>query len=485
MKDLFQRNSQRTTKIIICTVIFVVVLSFAVILYIFCSSLCTESHKKSKLLEKVKKNPSAVLSLAVLSFIANIYIIFLAGTALGFWRHRGEDELRHIFHDFDEKRNLGPLIFVLIIDLICLVVWGLVVFKSVCTYFKIKPLHVLIDTLNWLCCRTLMCTCPCNLCRSTIDHDDYIPILSLTVLCPIFCIIAHSPYIAIAYLDDGSHASSIFIYYSILGYVLFGLLWLFFHWYENFEKGLNKFELNLHVSDLRTITVAILILVIFTFLGLIATISCYFVLIPINKSISDAPNRIFSIYESGGFIIGSFIVYKIFEFFYVKKKKDITIEHTHKLLQERLPHPLQQQFHKLQQQYNQLQLELQLTPGPQNSEPQNQLKTLQKQCYEHRLQNLHQIEQQLSQSEQEQRQPHHHQQQGQQLQQLQGQPQVDDNQTQQQTLRDLQQQLHGIQQNLYQILFPSDNNSSEPNHAANGDQRNENEIEASEYHDCE
>lgn len=60
-------------------------------------------------MEKVEKNWPAVLSLTILSFITNIYIIFLAGTALGFWCHCGKDELRKLFHAFDTKRNEGPL----------------------------------------------------------------------------------------------------------------------------------------------------------------------------------------------------------------------------------------------------------------------------------------------------------------------------------------------------------------------------------------
>ena len=63
-------------------------------------------------------------------------------------------------------------------------------------------------------------------------------ILSSTVFCPLFCIAAHSPYIAIAYLNDGSHASSMFIYYTVLGYIFFGLVWLFFHWCENYEDNI-------------------------------------------------------------------------------------------------------------------------------------------------------------------------------------------------------------------------------------------------------
>ena len=121
------------------------------------------------------------------------------------------------------------------------------------------------------------------------------------------------------------------------------LLWLFFHWCDNFksDKQLSNC-LPKVIQYYHTITLVFLFLTIFVFLGLVVTITCYFVFIPINKSISDAPNRVVSIYQSGGFIVGSIIVYKILEFFYIKKKKEITIEDIHKILQDRLPCPVQQ-----------------------------------------------------------------------------------------------------------------------------------------------
>ena len=68
--------------------------------------------------------------------------------------------------------------------------------------------------------------------------------------------------------------------------------------------------------------------VVFLF-GLVITVTCYFVLIPINKAISDAPNRIVSIYQSGGFLIGSFIVYKVLRHFYTKSEKKVTLKDIH------------------------------------------------------------------------------------------------------------------------------------------------------------
>ena len=57
-------------------------------------------------------------------------------------------------------------------------------------------------------------------------------------------------------------------------------------------------------------------------LGLVVTTACYFVLIPINRAVTDTPSRMLSIYQSGGFLIGSFIVYKVIRYFYSKKHEE-------------------------------------------------------------------------------------------------------------------------------------------------------------------
>lgn len=131
----------------------------------------------------------------------------------------------------------------------------------------------------------------------------------------------------------------------ILGYTLFGVLWIFFHWCKNFLKSVkiyflgakcwDKLNLDVDVFSLRCISVSCLILVMILVLGLIVVISCYFVFIPINKAISDTPRRIISIYESGGFVLGSVIVYKILYHFY--RNKTDNIENIYNLLQKRLP----------------------------------------------------------------------------------------------------------------------------------------------------
>ena len=61
----------------------------------------------------------------------------------------------------------------------------------------------------------------------------------------------------------------------------------------------------------RIIFIVIAAVLLFT-LAVVVILTCYFVIIPINRSISDAPNRLVGIYESAIVLIGAYIAYKAF-----------------------------------------------------------------------------------------------------------------------------------------------------------------------------
>ena len=327
LERLLQNNSGRTTNVIICTAIFVIVLACFIVVTLLFVFFHLESHTKSSWIKKAEKKQAVVLSLTVLSFISIIYITCLASTALGFWNYHGDDELRNLFHSSQNlvQQNLAPITVALVVDILCFVAFLANVYKAVNTFNKVQNCqnnckcapceHTTCHCIN---CKKCSDTCSsCNHCQSctvcSVKLISPIVILSFTIVCPILCIIAHSPYIAIAYLNDGDHASSIFIYYTVIAYIIFGVSWVFFHWCKHFEIDEKRSK--------TTITLVSLVFILFLFLGLVVVISCYFVLIPINKAISDAPNRILSIFKSGGFLVGSFIVYKVLKYFHTKDKK--------------------------------------------------------------------------------------------------------------------------------------------------------------------
>ena len=380
----------RIKHVIIYTAVFVVfalLVILGLMLFVF---FCSKSHKKSDWVNKVNENQPTVLALTVLSAIVNLYniIIALTSAAIHYWCQiqRNSD----LLYDLDIELNLGPSVIAIIFDILCFLAWVAIVIVAGASYGE---------------------KCKCL-------HREYAGvILSSTVLCPFFCIIAHSPYIAIAYLNDGNHASSIFIYYTVLCYIFFGVTWLFFHWCLTYSKkdqtdaidqhkkeivsednvdisvetdsveGASKSEkkistssqpksaedkitkgeiieeefradetiqkkdevpelsnlgmpemetnrpqksfrcvsicrscFNCCVKNFHILSMILLGVTILFLLGLAVIIVCYFVLIPVNKAISDAPMCVLSIYQSVGFVIGSFIVYKVLDYFYSKNK---------------------------------------------------------------------------------------------------------------------------------------------------------------------
>ena len=157
--------------------------------------------------------------------------------------------------------------------------------------------------------------------HTTARRIEWLVILSLMVIGPIVSIISHSPYIAIAYLDDAHHAGSIFIYYTIVLCLAYAICWITFHTFISCQSCIcceKCCGLKCH-----WLVIALGMCGLGTFLAVVGTTSLYFVIIPINKSISDAPNRLVGIYQSGGFLIGVFVLYKLIGFFYNSKLNNL------------------------------------------------------------------------------------------------------------------------------------------------------------------
>ena len=146
---------------------------------------------------------------------------------------------------------------------------------------------------------------------NTTGLPSWYVLLSLIILGPIVSVIAHSPYIAIAYLNDGYHAGSIFIYYTIVLCLGYSICWVTYH-----DLKVEHNSMKLSWTETTTYSIIRGMMGLAVFLCLIVVITVYFVIIPINKSISDAPNRLVGIYQSGGFLIASFVTYKLVAFFY-------------------------------------------------------------------------------------------------------------------------------------------------------------------------
>ncbi len=148
-------------------------------------------------------------------------------------------------------------------------------------------------------------------------------LLALSTVGPTIGLVIHLPYILIAYLNDASYATSIFIYYTIIVFVLFGALDLSFGTCigalirvtngQNNEEN-NRFPFCRTCNRTGIIVAFAIVTPIFTILIilLVGMIATAIVVIPISGSISDAPNRLLGFYQTVFILGGAYLVYRSF-----------------------------------------------------------------------------------------------------------------------------------------------------------------------------
>jgi hypothetical protein len=202
---------------------------------------------------------------------------------------------------------------------------------------------VVFNTISMICSITVIGIVAAFLCFNSADEEKVqrIRILRLvSVLCACLSMCAHFPYIAIGYLNNEYHATGIFIYYSLLGCLLFGLSWIVFQYYYNRKSGKEEIKFSIKCPKsccrhdfLQTLSIptrvymhklsmiVTLSFIICLILMFFIILTCFFVMIPINKSISEFPNRIVGIYMSGGFVISAFFLYKLLVYLCRKTKQ--------------------------------------------------------------------------------------------------------------------------------------------------------------------
>ena len=148
--------------------------------------------------------------------------------------------------------------------------------------------------------------------KCTCNNREYM-CLALSTLGPILSIVIHLPYIAIAYLNDASYATSIFIYYTITVFVLFGVLDLTYGTCQgaiiNAKLRKNRQQLRRQEQDcfcccpenercIRGFCCFAIPTFAFLILTLVGLITALLAVIPISKSFSDAPNRLLGFYQT-------------------------------------------------------------------------------------------------------------------------------------------------------------------------------------------
>ena len=174
------------------------------------------SFKDSKFIKKLEKRNPAIFALTVVSIFANAYMFCLSWTAMSTW----------------EQRHISPLIS----DLVDL---------NEINYINRSSIGFLVvfDTISMICSIIVIGIVAALLCSKEEELKSQIRILRLvSVLCACLSVCAHLPYIAIAYLNNEHHATGIFIFYSLLGCLLFGLSWIIFQYYYNSKSDKQETE---------------------------------------------------------------------------------------------------------------------------------------------------------------------------------------------------------------------------------------------------
>ena len=135
----------------------------------------------------------------------------------------------------------------------------------------------------------------------------------------------HLPYITIAYLNDASHATSMFIYYTLVVFAFFSAIDLTYSTYidaliiarekpsQNSEEGQGLRRIFGFYSQERRIqnlsafgTPAFAILIV----CLVGMTTAALVTVPISKAFTDASNRLLGFYQTAFVFVGAYVVYK-------------------------------------------------------------------------------------------------------------------------------------------------------------------------------
>ena len=198
--------------------------------------------------------------------------------------------------------------------------------------YMVLALDVILNAM-WLLC--WICSCGKWICNyrnlnyADDESEEYL-LLALSTVPPVISFAVHLPYITIAYLNDASHATSMFIYYTLVVFAFFGAIDLTYSTYvealviaretqsQNSEErqqglgricGYHNYERRIqNLSACGTPTFALLIVF------LVGMTTAALVSIPISKAFTDTSDRLLGFYQTAFVFVGAYVVYQnIFE----------------------------------------------------------------------------------------------------------------------------------------------------------------------------
>jgi hypothetical protein len=255
------------------------------------------SHKWYKTLQKIstanvhlRTKQASILAVVIVSYVIISYIIALDIAALARHDRPFNDHVLAIYN----KNQSGPIYNIHFI---------------VSAFDFLGALFLLGMTIVSI----ILHVRPCQNCSVCCNTFFFLVLSTLGLIC---CIVTHVPFIAIAYLNDAYHAGSIFAFYTIISLILFAVVELLI---VSCQK---KFDFEDDTSSSQSdrcldcpcgwCTTSVVGIAMASLLSITAILTCYFVIIPINRSISDAPNRLVGVYESAILLVGAYIAYKAF-----------------------------------------------------------------------------------------------------------------------------------------------------------------------------
>ena len=321
-------NSRQLLIITICTSIATTVIATLIVLSVGMLIFCTNhgSFMESKCMAKLPTHNPAIISLTFVSILLNIYMFCSSWIALSAWEQSRDNTLLSDLLDFDEINYINRTL-----------IGFLIVFNTISLFCSVIVVGIV---AGLICIKN-------NLHDKSIEKLRMLRLVSVIFTCLSIC--AHSPYIAIAFLNNEYFATGVFIYYTLLSCLLFGLSWIAFHYYYSIPQS--KVEMNdsdngscfsnflqssIKFCKHKFLIIVALFFIIFLTHIFIVILNGFFLVIPISNSISEFPNRIAGIYMSGGFIISTFFVYKLVVYLCRKNKhnrvntNDFKLEETHR-----------------------------------------------------------------------------------------------------------------------------------------------------------
>ena len=141
--------------------------------------------------------------------------------------------------------------------------------------------------------------------------------LSLAGLAPFFCIISHAHFIVIAWITDPAYASGIGAFYGFLVVVYFLIFKFVYHQCNHLLLSIYCYNTSVETTvrgDFKRLSFAALLIMLAAGLfltGYFGMISCFFILIPITKSIEDTPTQAYAIYQGIIVVLTALLAYVV------------------------------------------------------------------------------------------------------------------------------------------------------------------------------